>query len=167
MNELELTLRASRHSARTGPTGEEKHELLVGYVRRVWGDAEVNAMLSKIEPPSRPVLDFTEASIDAITQSGHYRDEVMGCLYLRVSSTSKTFRWSGWSKADKVPMNVSLGRWPAMTVDAARAAAKQVDVRITAGKSLRKRVVSQSLKKVLKLVAVLTDDEREQLKESL
>ena len=73
-------------------------------------------------------------------QPGMYRDETVRCLYLRSSETgAKTFRWSGWGKADRQPMNVSLGSWPALTVDAARIAAKLVDARNAAGESLRKQ----------------------------
>jgi integrase len=82
-------------------------------------------------------MNFTEARVrDA--QPGNYRDEDVACLYLRVSPTARTFRYSAWSKADKQPMNVSLGKWPTVTVETARKEAKRLDLRNADGHSLRK-----------------------------
>ena len=89
-------------------------------------------------PKPVPTLNFTEARIRAIAEAGNYRDEAVPRLYLRVSPTAKTFRWSGWSKGDGVPQNVSIGAWPDMTVEKARNAAKIIDARNANGESLLK-----------------------------
>jgi integrase len=94
-------------------------------------------------------LKFTEASVrDALP--GNYRDanKTTPFLYLRVSDKvdsegkrARTFRYSAWSKADKLPMNVSLGKWPDMTVDAARIAASKKAAANANGESLLRKKV--------------------------
>lgn len=81
-------------------------------------------------------LNFTQKGLPDLVV-GMHRDTDTRSLYLRVSPTSRTWSWYGWSRADKAPLRVSLGAWPKITVQAARAAAVGLDADNAKGRALR------------------------------